>query len=116
MPRYRDGGQHFRYGFGILHSWRRSQGEILCQASSVARCLRVELGSSGRREVIFLCGFSPAVDHRAGLSANRGVGKEPVLPAYDKRLYAALGAVVGKRQPAVLHIGPLLPQNRNSVL
>ena len=65
-------------------------------------------------QVILLCGLNQAVDHSAGLSAGRGVGKEPVLPAYDKGLYAALGTVVGELQPAVLQIahqvGPLLPQ------
>ena len=55
-------------------------------------------------QVVLLCGLNQAVDHSAGLSAGRGVGKEPVLPAYDKGLYAALGTVVGELQPAVLQI------------
>ena len=55
-------------------------------------------------QVILLCGLNQAVDHSAGLSAGRGVGKEPVLPTYNKGLYAALGTVVGELQPAVLQI------------
>ena len=33
-----------------------------------------------------------------------GVEKTPVLPAHDKGLYAAFGAVIGELQPAVLQI------------
>ena len=65
-------------------------------------------------QVILLCGFNQTVDHSAGLGAGGGVGKEPVLPAHDEGLNAALGTVVGELQPAVLQIahqiGPLLPQ------
>ena len=57
-----------------------------------------------RIQVILLYGFNQTINHSAGLSASRGVGKEPVLPAYDKGLYAALGTVVGELQPAVLQI------------
>src|SRR5699024_4214491 len=67
-----------------------------------------------RVQAILLCSFNQTVDHSAGLGAGGGVGKEPVLPAHDKGLYAALGTVVGELQPAVLQIayqvGPLLPQ------
>ena len=67
-----------------------------------------------RDRVVLLCGLNQAVDHSAGLGAGRGVGKEPVLPAHDEWLNAALGTVVGEFQPAVLQIayqiGPLLPQ------
>ena len=42
-------------------------------------------------QVILLCGFNQTVDHSAGLGAGGGVGKEPVLPAHDEGLCAALG-------------------------
>ena len=40
-------------------------------------------------QVIFFCGFNQAVDHSTGLSAGRGVGKEPVLSAHHKGLCCA---------------------------
>lgn len=61
-------------------------------------------------QVVFLRGLNQAVDHSAGLSAGRGVGKEPVLPARHKGLDAAPNSVDGELQSAVLQIGPLLPQ------
>lgn len=52
----------------------------------------------------FLSRLNQAVNHGAGLGSRRGVGKQPVFPAYHKGLYAALGAVVGDFQPAVLQV------------
>lgn len=61
--------------------------------------------------VVLLCGLNQVVDHGAGLSSGRGIGKEPVLATHDKGLYDALGTVVRELQPAVFQvtrqIGPL---------
>ena len=40
--------------------------------------------------------LNQAVDHRADLGAQRGVGKEEVLAAYHKGFDAALGPVVAQ--------------------
>lgn len=67
-----------------------------------------------RIQVVLLCGFNQTVNHSAGLGPGRGIGEQPILPAHHKGLYAALGAVVGQLQPAVLQIAdeirPLFPQ------
>ena len=56
--------------------------------------------------------LNQAVDHRAGLGAQRGIGKEEILAANHKGLDAALCPVVAQLQPSVLQIpqeiGPLL--------
>ena len=69
---------------------------------------------SVRVKLVFLCGFYQAIDHRAGLSACRCIGKEPVLPAHNKRLYTALGTVVAQLQSPIFQISyqirPLLQQ------
>ena len=54
--------------------------------------------------VVLLCGLNLVVDHGAGLSSGRGIGKEPVLATHDKGLYAALGTVIGELQSPVLQI------------
>lgn len=58
-------------------------------------------------QVILLCGLNHAVDHSAGLSPSRGIGKEPILSAHHKGLYAALGTVAEEFQPAVFQIAHL---------
>ena len=67
-----------------------------------------------RVQAVFLRRFNQAVDHAAGLSAARRVGKQPVLPARHKGLNAALGTVVAQLQTAILQIPcqirPLLQQ------
>ena len=74
-------------------------------------CLKKLWGLPQRPEKVFvgvqpgfLCGFHQAVNHSAGPGSRRGVGKQPVLPAHHKGLYAALGTVVGYLQPAVLQV------------
>ena len=52
----------------------------------------------------FLSRLDQAVDHRAGLGAQRGIGKQEVLAADHERLDAALGPVVAQLQPAILQI------------
>ena len=98
---------------GCVHREERFRPDFIRPAQ--ARCMvkepnQVAVGI----QVVLLCGLNQAVDHSAGLGAGRGVGKEPVLPAHDEWLNAALGTVVGEFQPAVLQIayqiGPLLPQ------
>lgn len=59
-------------------------------------------------QVILFCGFNQAVDYSARLGTSRGVGKEQVLPAHCKRLYAT--TVVGELQSAILQIVSLLSQ------
>ncbi len=52
----------------------------------------------------FLGRLDQAVDHRAGLGAQRGIGKQEVLAANHEGLDAALGPVVAQLQPSVLQI------------
>ena len=60
----------------------------------------------------FLSRLDRAADRRAGLGAQRGIGKQEVLAANHKGLDAALRPVVAQFQPSVLQIpqeiGPLL--------
>ena len=60
----------------------------------------------------FLSRFNQTVKDCATLRTARCIAEQKILPAHHKGLYAALGAVVGKLQPAVLQIahqiGPLL--------
>jgi len=55
-------------------------------------------------QTVLLCGLNNVADQSTGRNASRGVEKTPVLPAHDKGLYAAFGAVIGELQPAVLQI------------
>ncbi len=60
----------------------------------------------------FLGCLDQAVNHRAGLGAQRGIGKQEVLAANHKGLDAVLRPVVAQFQPSILQIsqeiGPLL--------
>ena len=53
---------------------------------------------------VLLGGLDQTVDHSTGLGAQRGVGKEEILPSDYKRLDTALGPVVAQLQPPVLQI------------
>ena len=55
-------------------------------------------------EVVFLSRFDDAESCRARLGARRCVGEQPVFSADDKRLDAALCAVVVDLQPAVFNV------------
>lgn len=65
-------------------------------------------------QAVFLGCFDQAINHRAGLSSSWGIGKQPILPAHHKRLYAAFGTIVGEFQSAILQVSdqvwPLLYQ------
>ncbi len=52
----------------------------------------------------FLGCLDQAVNHRAGLGAQRGIGKQEVLAANHKGLDAALRPVVAQFQPSILQI------------
>ena len=47
-----------------------------------------------RLQVVGLGGFHQAVEHRTGIGAAMGVGKQPGFAAYHERFDGALGAVV----------------------
>ena len=65
-------------------------------------------------QTVFLGCFDQAVNHRTGLGSSWGIGKQPILPAHHKRLYAAFGTIVGEFQSAILQasdqVRPLLYQ------
>ena len=100
----------FLWGVG----WQKFFSPKFVSLAQYRRTLQNPKQVSVRVKFVLLCRFNQAVDHRAGLSACRSVGKKPVLPAHHKRLYAALSTVVAQFQSAVFQITyqirPLLQQ------
>ena len=100
----------FLWGVG----WQKFFSPKFVSLAQHRRTLQNPKQVSVRVKFVLLCCFNQAVDHRAGLSACRSVGKKPVLPSHNKRLYAALSTVVAQFQSAVFQIAyqvrPLLQQ------